>query len=229
VRLISEGSEGSTVRRIHGSLLAGLLVAVAVVSALAAIAAQSVLEAETRAKIARVNADLRDLAVASEAYFVDHGIYPPSTSGGVQRRGFPEQLGGQFLSATLWVDLSTPVAYIGNAFLIDHFALPDGGDLPEDGAVYTYQNLLNNYCGDLLQGEPRFSTSFCDAAMEFYGDWRLGSVGPDGDFGIPGAVPPTAQTPYDPTNGTLSAGNIWRSQIHPENDMPDSPNLVGGL
>jgi type II secretory pathway pseudopilin PulG len=229
VRLISEGSEDSTVRRIHGSLLAGLLVAVAVVSALAAIAAQGMLEAETRAKVARVNADLRDLAVASEAYFVDHGIYPPSTSGGAQLRGFPEQVNGQFVSGTLWVDLSTPVAYIGNAFLIDHFALPDGGDLPEDGAVYTYQNMLNNYCGHLLQGEPRFSSAFCEAALDFYGAWRIGSVGPDGDFTIPRAPVPTAQTPYDPTNGTLSAGNIWRSQIHPENDMPDSPDLVGGL
>lgn len=50
-------------------------------------------------------------------------------------------------------------------------------------------------------------------------------------FDIPSAPPPTAQTPYDPTNGTVSAGNIWRSPNVTDNQMPDPgvyPGVIGG-
>lgn len=192
-----------------------------IVSVLTAIAAQSMLESQTRAKVARVNTDMRDLARAVEAYFVDHGIYPPSTSGSPQRRGFPERVNGIFVSGTVWVDISTPVAYIGNAFLLDVFNVENFHVVPEE-VLFTYQNLANNYCGTLLFGEPRWSSSFCDDVIDFYGAWRIGSVGPDMDYGFRAGI--SAQIPYDPTNGIVSLGNIWRSQLRPDNDMPSGFN-----
>lgn len=42
--------------------------------------------------------------------------------------------------------------------------------------------------------------------------WRLGSVGPDQTFYNHGSGLYSASKVYDPTNGTISIGNIWRSQ-----------------
>lgn len=221
-------------RKSKGFTLIELLIVVAIIAILAAIAVPNFLEAQTRAKVSRTKSDMRSLATAVEAYRIDFNVYPISTSGTAQLRGFPEQLNGNFISGTLWVDISTPVAYITSAFLFDVFNFQNAGS-STDEALFTYQNLLNNYCGTLLTGEPRFSTAFCEGngtdygALSFYGGWRLGSVGPDMAFGIPGATAPTAQTPYDPTNGTVSPGNIWRSQARTDNEMPDSGVLVGGL
>lgn len=213
-------------RQRHGFTLIELLIVVAIIAILAAIAVPNFLEAQTRAKVSRVKSDLRSLATAIEAYRIDKNLYPPSTRGGA--RGFPEQLNGNSLFGTLWVDISTPVAYITNAFMFDPFNTQNATTMTDE-ALYTYQNLVNQYCGDDIPDGPIFSMNFCEAALRFYGGWRLGSVGPDMDFGIPNAVPPTAQTPYDPTNGTVSAGNIWRSQNRSENDFPNEPELVGGL
>ena len=63
------------------------------------------------------------------------------------------------------------------------------------------------------------------AAMENmlkYGAWRLVSVGPDQKYAIPGAQNLAVQgtdIPYDSTNGTVSLGNILRTQISPTGRM----------
>ncbi len=210
-----------------GFTLIELLIVVAIIAILAAIAVPNFLEAQTRAKVSRNAADMRSLATAIEAYVIDQNLYPPSTRGGA--RGFPEELvAGVPLYGTLWVDISTPVAYITTAFLIDVFN-DQNFHTSTDEALFTYQNLRDQYCGDAFFDGPVFMEPFLSPALDFYGAWRLGSVGPDMDFGIPGATAPTAQTPYDPTNGTVSPGNIWRSQNHPDNPFPNDPNLVGGL
>jgi len=49
----------------------------------------------------------------------------------------------------------------------------------------------------------------------YYGEWRMCSYGPDRRYY------PTQDRMYDPTNGTVSHGNIWRSQMHPE--VPEPP------
>jgi prepilin-type N-terminal cleavage/methylation domain-containing protein len=54
-----------------------LLIVVAIIAILAAIAIPSLLEAQVRAKVARVRADQRSMATAIETYFVDYNIFPP--------------------------------------------------------------------------------------------------------------------------------------------------------
>jgi len=51
-------------------------------------------------------------------------------------------------------------------------------------------------------------------AFQKYGKWRLCSNGPDREYSIPdypNAVE-AIDLPYDPTNGTMSWGNILRTQ-----------------
>jgi prepilin-type N-terminal cleavage/methylation domain-containing protein len=200
-----------------------LLIVVAIIAILAAIAVPNFLEAQTRAKVSRVKSDIRSLATAIEAYRIDHNVYPPNTTGSAMARGFPEQINGINLAGTLWVDLSTPVAYMTNCFLFDVFNLQNVTSTPDE-ALFTYQNLASQYCMQFASAAPlptgtTFSMAFCEAALDFYGHWRLGSVGPDMDFGFMAGV--SAQIPYDATNGTVSLGNIWRSQNRSDNDMPD--------
>ncbi|MBN1475133.1 prepilin-type N-terminal cleavage/methylation domain-containing protein [Candidatus Sumerlaeota bacterium] len=221
-------------RKASAFTLIELLIVVAIIAILAAIAVPNFLEAQTRSKVSRVKSDMRSLVTAIEAYRIDHNIYPPNTDNGA--RGFPEQYNGQVLVGTLWVDISTPVAYITNAFLLDVFNLQANMDVgTHDEALFIYQNLGSQYCAPYssapeIPHNQEFSEGFCVDALGFYGNYRIGSIGPDRDYAIPDATPPTAQTPYDPTNGTLSSGNIWRGQNFTDDTYPDPdgfPNLIG--
>jgi type II secretion system protein G len=63
-------------KRSAGFTLIELLIVVAVIAILAAIAVPNFLEAQTRSRVARVDNDLRTIALAMEAYYVDNGGYP---------------------------------------------------------------------------------------------------------------------------------------------------------
>jgi prepilin-type N-terminal cleavage/methylation domain-containing protein len=202
------------VRKSTGFTLIELLIVVAIIAILAAIAVPNFLEAQTRAKVSRVKSDIRSLATAIEAYRIDHNLYPPNTT---PARGWPQTINGIQLFGTLWTDISTPVAYITNGFIIDVFNQQNLQTLPDE-ALFTYQNLEAQYCGDKMPNHTMFSAAFCTDALDFYGAWRLGSVGPDMDFGFMAGI--SAQIPYDATNGTVSLGNIWRSQNQTDNVYP---------
>lgn len=91
-----------------GFTLIELLIVVAIIAILAAIAVPNFLEAQTRSKIARVQADMRSIATALESYRVDHNNYPPSNA----PQGTP---------ISPWYDrfipLTTPVSYLTTVFL----------------------------------------------------------------------------------------------------------------
>jgi len=93
-------------RKQPGFTLIELLIVVAIIAILAAIAVPNFLEAQVRAKVSRVKNDLRSLATAQEAYFVDWNSYTKYDRGGDD--ALP---GGQFVIEG-WKQLTTPVAYI---------------------------------------------------------------------------------------------------------------------
>jgi len=86
-----------------GFTLIELLIVVAIIAILAAIAVPNFLEAQTRSKVARIKGDLRALAVAEEAYFVDFNSYTQGQGG--TGSTWPIQWEGFKM-------LTTPVPYI---------------------------------------------------------------------------------------------------------------------
>ncbi len=209
-------------RREHpkGFTLIELLIVVAIIAILAAIAVPNFLEAQTRSRVSRVVSDMRTFATAIEAYTVDYNATPRmthTTFHPVDRELFPasEHPGGVF--GVMNPILSTPIAYITDVFRKDPFTAESGTGIRLDEQLFTYH--------DLATYQDRNPTSaFWAASTDFYGNWRLGSVGPDRTFAHGFSL--SAQLVYDPTNGTLSLGNIWRS---PKNSgiQPPVGTLLG--
>lgn len=196
-------------RRLSGFTLIELLIVVAIIAILAAIAVPNFLEAQTRAKTSRVRADLRTLVVGIELYRVDNNRYPREWNNALY--GDPLIEGLTTVNSLPGPVLSTPIAYVTQALQVDPF-VPTGANLAITGRYYFYYDTSYR------------STAFWLAAQQFYGAYRLGSVGPNGTFAVNGNLN-LAQIEYDPTNGTISAGNIWRSQ---KNDgvQPPAPSVL---
>ena len=188
-----------------------LLIVVAIIAILAAIAVPNFLEAQTRAKISRVKADMRSFATAVESYRVDANHYPPPYGVSV--------VGRDSLSV-----LSTPVAYITTAKLIDPFALQNN-NISKVALTYEAMNGTNQ----IIEKSPRapFSVAPADPAGAPTTWWWVASRGPTSKFAGFGANPnPSIQQAvfeadqhpdvwlslvYDSTNGTISTGNIYRA------------------
>ncbi len=88
--------------REKGFTLIELLIVVAIIGILAAIAVPNFLNAQTRAKIARIRADMKSLDTAMEAYYLDHNSYIPDAN----RADIRVFMGGFHF-------LTTPLAYMG--------------------------------------------------------------------------------------------------------------------
>jgi len=187
-----------------------LLIVVAIIAILAAIAVPNFLEAQTRAKVSRAKADMRTLAMALESYAVDNGSYPLNN-------------GGEF--AIPPIEITTPIAYISQSRMVDPFSAkqthPFWGELAR---FYTYDRIVSKK--DILDGNVRYplpvesidAPGFNLGAYKKYGPWRLVSVGPDRRYITPGFLPVPfhgLDIPYDPTNGTVSYGNILRTHRSP--------------
>lgn len=101
-----------------------LLIVVAIIAILAAIAVPNFLEAQTRAKVSRVKADLRTLTTGLESYAADHNKYPNSNSYYFcGARETPDEISNAAINEQRKVleRLSTPIAYLANSFLPDPF------------------------------------------------------------------------------------------------------------
>ncbi|MCX7046658.1 MAG: prepilin-type N-terminal cleavage/methylation domain-containing protein [Candidatus Sumerlaeota bacterium] len=208
----------------RGFTLIELLIVIAIIAILALIAIPNFLEAQTRSKVARAQADMRSIATALEAYYVDMNSYPLTDP----------------IFAAIPNSLSTPVSYITSGKLIDPFAVGIQEQKPKLGSpaislYYTYNQIIDYntydalnkmypaiYGNDFVIPEESVDDSFFNkGAFQKYGGWRMVSKGPDRVYSQPGSGP-EFMTPlrgsdviYDPSNGTISYGNIIRTQISP--------------
>ena len=108
-----------------------LLIVVAIIAILAAIAVPNFLEAQVRAKIARVRADERSAATALEAYCVDYNQYPDTANGDYTR-----------LYIQYAYQLTTPVAYVTSADFKDPFSILQPRAFSNTGSVPDWRQTL---------------------------------------------------------------------------------------
>jgi type II secretion system protein G len=203
----------------QGFTLIELLIVVAIIAILAAIAVPNFLVAQTRAKVARAKSDLRTISTALDAYRIDHNR-PPNMNAAHRCISPPSA------AAPTLERLTTPVAYLGGrSTFTDPFPAVGiyqdvtfnkraASELVDPSSVKEYFYSARNH---------REHVQWSDADTPKRVDWYiLESSGPDlmkyymGDIlnsmttGGPADVAYISRVAYDPTNGTVSEGSIWR-------------------
>jgi type II secretion system protein G len=175
----------------NGFTLIELLIVVAIIGILAAIAVPNFLNAQTRAKIARVQADLKNVGTALEQYKLDQNAYPPGV-------GDPPPK---------YYRVTTPVSYMGSC--------------PRDIFAENWEHMWHTkgwyhyVCRDTNEAWFHSDWSSAQGHMMNSADlnapykppaglkWHLRSVGPDKilNHGFP----------FDASNGLHSTGdiNVW--------------------
>lgn len=205
-----------------------LLIVVAIIAILAAIAVPNFLEAQTRAKVSRVKADMRSAATGLESYAIDWNTYPydgynyDGTGWGA----------GAFNYWYLSKLLTTPQAYLTTCIFIDPFRQEQSSLTHWQLNNLRYTNIESTWgikWDQIQSGADAVSIYYPHLTAE-YGGWRINGAGPDRTYGPPNSGstaswPGKAEAmgypvgniplPYDPTNGTVSPGDILRSQASP--------------
>ncbi len=197
----------------RGFTLIELLIVVAIIAILAAIAVPNFLEAQTRAKVSRVKADFRSVSTAIESYLIDYNQYPVNLN-------IPSEPGAFFLA---WLSIpgasiTSPIAYMTSIPEEDIFKPQKPGAFNPNGYYQyfyygqgqekPYPNIVAWMNGTGYAARDGFREAY---SLVSWGPDREQSNGEHIEFPEPwlftGPQPPTV---YDPTNGTVSNGDIVR-------------------
>lgn len=199
-----------------GFTLIELLIVVAIIGILAAIAVPNFLNAQIRAKVARVYADQRAYGTAMEMYFLDWNRYPFERDCGCT---YVQYLRG----------LTSPVAYMTSVSLPDPFLPPPSefaSNCPDWKSTYHYVNYNGVWGHCVYNGfNPNAFTVMSygpdqhqDGAEHYIRCYHFGSCGSSTQSGDRGQ-----NLLYHSTNGLISGGDIAR--IGGESG---TPSVVGG-
>ncbi|MGF1571526.1 MAG: prepilin-type N-terminal cleavage/methylation domain-containing protein [Sumerlaeia bacterium] len=203
-----------------------LLIVVAIIAILAAIAVPNFLEAQTRSKVSRVKADMRTIATALETYHIDNNKYPfkrgpllpgLTNTGTIIGSWVPQNLSNDETSIT------SPISYLSSVpfdvFNVGNRELAAAGISPGSPAYgYRYARMISEAAASIpsthLAGNGGSDLSGTDpfglpgqTRLTRYGAWFMLSSGPNGVMNVFGF-----NNQYDPTNGTISQGDVLYSQ-----------------
>jgi prepilin-type N-terminal cleavage/methylation domain-containing protein len=173
-----------------------LLIVVAIIAILASIAVPNFLEAQVRSKVSRAKADIRSLATAVESYYVDWSDYPVPAD----ELGFPvvHPCPSHPNEVLIPSSVTTPIAYIAYRPL-DPFT-------PFDPGLFRYstREYERMHHGDY----HNFDETVDEMLQSGVGvvQYFMTSKGPDKEANL--GSHSDVNTYYDPTNGTLSRGDI---------------------
>jgi type II secretion system protein G len=200
-----------------------LLIVVAIIAILAAIAVPNFLEAQVRSKVSRTLSDIRSIRTALEAYAVDNNRYP-ETDLGVQA----------YNNRYITIDrLTTPVSFITSipkSPFTEVFGSPSSADpkvaTRRNHVLYVRKNRARptdaenpagsgvdaNYYADRVAylQPPAGSSLPVLHGIGTAGEWLIKSNGPNNldDRHAPNFPAGHIARVYDPSNGTVSDGDI---------------------
>ncbi len=171
----------------RGFTLIELLIVIAIILILISIALPNFLEAQMRAKVAKVKGEIRSIALAQEQYYLDFKMYPSENEADTTGRSRSSQ--GLF-----W--LTTPIKYLSKA--------------PEDPFCDQNQGNRDQY---YESGGIKHGRMPCPSCLE---TWAFFTRGPDmqenqivSDHPHWGMYDDSVDS-YSPTNGTRSIGDIFQ-------------------
>ncbi len=182
-----------------GFTLIELLIVIAIIAILALIAVPNFLEAQTRATVTRCYSDMRTIAHAMEGYYMDNGCYPPDWDSS----GNPNPVNMGQDEGKTYSNLTTPIAYLAT--------IPPDPFYEKSGLLTSYKKTpYFQYCA------PTWSTPPV-AWARVGAQYVMSTIGPDrlddALWSYAYTVPEGIRRAYDPTNGTISRGDISRSNI----------------
>jgi prepilin-type N-terminal cleavage/methylation domain-containing protein len=175
-----------------------LLIVVAIIAILAAIAVPNFLEAQTRSKVARVKADMRSVATGIQAYAVDHNRYPPDYAAAPFS---PPAYRLRYI-----FHLTTPVSYLTNVSFRDPFFQSNADNQETSFGFYNFDFMWGQNAG-IPQAERKRTImvkSFGPNRGDDGAEWVILGLN-DARAGFR-----NIDRLYDPTNGTISLGDIAR-------------------
>ncbi len=193
-----------------GFTLIELLIVVAIIGILAAIAVPNFLNAQTRARIARTNGDLKAISTGIDMYFLDWNKHPNNQS---------------HLTVRMY-GLTTPVAYLAGVGFRDIFKAQQG-NTGNDQESYLYFNYFFE-----PEGPGNWMNAIGRSDLSTKG-YSLASWGPDRSQNAiewvyvqsaEGNMQGARNRMYAPSNGLVSSGDIGRWG----GDVSNVPITAGG-
>ena len=206
----------------RGFTLIELLIVIAIIAILALIAIPNFIEAQTRSKVTRVMADMRAIGTAVEAYAIDWSRYPMYCNGLDMTDGV---IPPRTLATLTYVpsNLTTPVAYLTDTMIDPLRTAAVKANDPRRPFIYRHAidqgtTYYVDYLTSMRNSASDEVAAFYIAARSYFRlntddvpnyQWLLDCPGPDLISNMM-----TSKTPkpiaYDPTNGTISDGDIMR-------------------